>query len=118
MPRHLTITRRSLIRRFGVTPAVVDRLEQLRLLEPIRRPGRERVYDLEGLEQVRVWRLLVTELEVNPAGAEIILRLRSRLVAAQRRLRRFLDLARSEGLLEEILPILEGLDDDPLGRGD
>ncbi|HOX44832.1 MAG TPA: chaperone modulator CbpM [Myxococcota bacterium] len=112
MPKHLTITRRSLARRFGVEPEVIDRLEQLHLLEPIRRPGRERLYDQQGLEQVRVWRLLVSELEVNAAGAEIILRLRRRLVDAQRRVRRFLDQARAEGLLEEILPLLESLDDD------
>jgi DNA-binding transcriptional MerR regulator len=116
MPKQLTITRRSLLRRFGVEPEVVDRLEQLHLLAPIRRPGRERIYDLEGLEQVRVWRLLVTELGVNAAGAEIILQLRSRLLGAQRRLRSFLDQARAEGLLEEILPLLENLLDDPRER--
>jgi DNA-binding transcriptional MerR regulator len=112
MTKLLTITRRSLVKRFGVPPELIDRLEQLHLLEPIRRPGRERVYDQDGLEQVRVWRLLVSELEVNPAGAEIILRLRSRLVDAQRRVRRFLDQAQAEGLLDEILPLLESLDDD------
>jgi DNA-binding transcriptional MerR regulator len=110
------ITRRTLVRRLGVDRATLDRLESLQLLVPVRRPGREPAYDLGELDHLRVWLVLVRELEVNPPGAEIILRLRQQLLETRRRLTLFFEEARAAGLLEELRGILEGLEgDDPLG---
>ncbi len=42
------------------------------------------LFECEEVEHVLVARTLVRELEVNPAGVEIILRMRSEMIAMQR----------------------------------
>lgn len=105
------ITRRMVIRTTGIDGEILDRLEELQILIPIRRPGRERAYRPRDLDRLRVYGLLVRELGVNPEGAEIILRMRDRLLDLRHRLSVFLDQARQEGLLDELERILDDLDD-------
>jgi len=106
------VTRRTVLRRFGLSGQVLDRLEELELLVPVRRPGRPKAYHPEDLDQVRVWCLLVEELEVNPAGAEIILQLRSRVMSLHRVLRRLLESIRDEQASAQIRRLLDDLLDD------
>ena len=95
------ITRRSIIRRLGLDGEVLDRLEELQLVIPVRRQGRERAYIPEDVDRLRVYCLLVSELDVNPAGAEVVLRMRNQLIGLRQRLALFLDQARQQGLLYE-----------------
>lgn len=112
MPRHKLITRRMVCRRLDLDIAVLDRLEELQLVIPIRRPGRERAYAPEDIDRLRVYAVLVRELDVNPPGAEIILRLRTRLLTAHQRLARLLIQASQQGMLDELKDLLDSLDDD------
>lgn len=115
------ITRRMVLRRFGVSGQVLDRLEELELLLPVRRPGRGKAYREEDLEHLRVWCLLVEELDVNPAGAEIVLQLRNRVLTLHRALWHLVEGLRDERVGREIRHLLESLLDDrpprPPGRG-
>ncbi|MBN2498685.1 MAG: hypothetical protein JXR96_29105 [Deltaproteobacteria bacterium] len=110
--REWIIARRSVIRRLGLSREALDRLEDLQIVVPVRRPGRERAYCRADYEQLRVYRLLLEELDVNSAGAEIILRMRNRLIAVQRRLAQFLSVASEQGLLDELNELLRSLEDD------
>ena len=109
------IARRTVIRTTGIDGEILDRLEELQIIVPVRRPGKERAYGPRDLDRLRVYGLLIQELGVNPAGAEIIFRLRDQLLDLRLRLSAFLEQARQEGLLEELQRILDDLDDDGLG---
>ncbi len=112
MPKLKLITRRTVCRRLDLDGTVLDRLEELQLVIPIRRPGRERAYAPEDIDRLRVYAVLIKELDVNPPGAEIILRLRTRLLTARRRLARLLIQASEHGMLDELKDLLDSLDDD------
>jgi DNA-binding transcriptional MerR regulator len=105
------VARRTVMRQLRLPAELLDRLEELQVLVPVRRKGGERAYPIEDLEHLRVYRLLVEELGVNPAGAEIILRLRSQMLGAQRRLVTLLGRMRSEGLLDDLRELLSSFDD-------
>ncbi len=105
------VTRRWVCRQLALDGSVLDRLEELDLVLPVRRPGRERVYAYEDYDRLRVYSVLVNELEVNGAGAEIILQMRTRLLDARQRISRLLHHARSQGILDDLKKILESLDD-------
>ena len=46
----------------------------------------ERCYDEEEVERARVARVLLRELEVNPAGVQVILHMRGQIVALRRQM--------------------------------
>ena len=46
----------------------------------------ERFYDDAEVEQARVARVLLRELEVNPAGVQVILHMRGQIVALRRQM--------------------------------
>lgn len=104
------IARRSVIKMLEIEPEAIDRLEQLQIIIPVRRPKRERAYHQKDIDCLRVYQLLVKELEVNPAGAEIILRMRKQMLEIQRRMGLMLNGIKSQGLLEEIKKILSSID--------
>lgn len=112
MPRPKLIARRTVCRRLALDGTELDRLEELQLVIPVRRPGRERAYAPEDIDRLRVYAVLVQELEVNPPGAEIILRLRTRLLTARQRLTQLLLQAREQGVLGELKDLLDALDED------
>ena len=112
MTKRRLIARRTVCRRLDLDGAVLDRLEELQLVIPVRRPGRERAYAPEDIEQLRVYAVLVRELEVNPPGAEIILRMRHRLLTARQRLAQLLIQASQQGMLDELKDLLASLDED------
>ncbi len=105
------MTRRMVCRQLALDGSVLDRLEELELIVPIRRPGRQRVYAHDDYERLRVYSVLVNELEVNGAGAEIILQMRARLMDAQQRMSRLLRHAHSRGLLDNLKEIFDALDE-------
>jgi hypothetical protein len=67
-------------------------LEDSDLVERMRREGLFEADELSPLEaaELRLSALLMRELDVNPAGVEVILHLRKRLLALQERMERVL----------------------------
>jgi len=106
------ITKRTICRRLDLDGRVLDRLEELEIVFPVRRPGRERAYAPDDVDRLRVYTILVRELDVNPAGAEIILRLRGRLIGVRSRLARLLHQAHQQGLLDELRGLLDSIEED------
>lgn len=92
---------------------VLDRLEELELVVPVQRPGKERAYQLDDVDRLRVYCLLTQELGVNPQGAEIILRLRGRLMDLQQLLYHMLTEIKNQGLLDNIRDVISSLNEDP-----
>lgn len=105
------VSRRMVCRQLALDGGVLDRLEELQLVIPIRRPGRQRAYTPDDYDRLRVYSVLVNELEVNGAGAEIILQMRTRLMGARERVSKMLNHARCQGFLDDLKEILESLDD-------
>ncbi len=71
---------------------VVERLEELGVIQ---RATGDR-YSPEAAEHARVAHVLVRELEVNWAGVEVILKLRSELLETRRKLSEVAKLARGQ----------------------
>ena len=61
----------------------VKRLEQEQVIHPIVRRS-QKVYPLDQVDRVRVARLLIEEMGVNFAGAEVALHMREQMIAMQR----------------------------------
>ena len=106
------ISRRTVSQRLDLDSQVLDRLEELQVIVPVCRPGRQRAYAPEDVDRIRVYALLVQELDVNPAGAEIILRMRNRLLLARQRMMKLLLHAREQGILSELESLLESLEEE------
>ena len=82
MPRkYLRITEVTKI--CGVDVKFVKRLEQEKVIYPIVRRS-EKFYPLDQVDRVRVARLLMEEMGVNLAGAEVALNMREQMIAMQR----------------------------------
>jgi MerR family transcriptional regulator/heat shock protein HspR len=67
----------------GVDEAFVHELEEEALIHPIIR-RRRKVYSLDQVNRVRVAHLLIEEMGVNMAGAEVALNMREQMIAMQR----------------------------------
>lgn len=67
----------------GVQRKFVARLEQESLIQPIIR-SKLKYYPRDQVERVRVAHLLMTEMGVNLAGAEVALNMREQMIAMQR----------------------------------
>jgi len=92
MPRKfLRIT--EVIQICNVDVKFVKRLEQEKMINPILRRN-EKYYPLDQVDRIRVARLLIEEMGVNLAGAEVALHMRDQMVAMQRQ---FNDLLRLLG---------------------
>ena len=68
---------------YGVDVKFVKRLEQENIIFPIVRRS-EKYYPLDQVDRIRVARLLIEEMGVNLAGAEVALHMREQMVAMQR----------------------------------
>lgn len=84
-------------RRFGLTRAVLEALASEGLIEIKRTLDEEPVLSIDDVEKARVAHLLMEELDVNFAGAEVIVRMRSEMIAMQRQFGQIL-----EALIAEI----------------
>jgi MerR family transcriptional regulator/heat shock protein HspR len=90
MPRkYLRITEVTKI--CGVDIKFVKRLEQEKVIYPIVRRS-EKFYPLDQVDRVRVARLLIEDMGVNLAGAEVALNMREQMIAMQRQFNEILRL--------------------------
>lgn len=79
----------------GVDEEFIQELEQEALIRPVIRRKRK-LYSLDQVDRVRVARLLVEEMGVNMAGAEVALHMREQMIAMQRQFDQLLRLIRGE----------------------
>lgn len=79
----------------GVDEEFVLRLEQESLIRPVVRQKRK-LYSLDQVDRVRVAHLLIEEMGVNMAGAEVALHMREQMIAMQRQFNQLLHLIGKE----------------------
>jgi hypothetical protein len=78
-------TLRQIAEILGLDPEFVEQLEREEILLPEPEPEHEAAYSERMLERARVAHELVHELEVNLAGASVIVRLREEMVVLRQR---------------------------------
>lgn len=83
--------------RYGIAVADLEMLEREQLIEVKRTLDNEPVISCEDAETARVVLVLMNELEVNLAGAEVIAHMRAEMLAMRRQFGKIL-----ETLIEEL----------------
>ena len=83
--------------RYGILAAELEVLALEELIEIKRTVDEEPIVSIDDVEKARVAHLLMSELDVNLAGVEVIVRMRSEMIAMQRQFGKIL-----ETLIEEI----------------
>ena len=106
------IARQTVIQKLNLDGEVLTHLEELEIVVPIHRPDQEQAYSIEDVDNLRVYQVLIHELGVNPAGAEIILRMRNQLLGIRQRMGLLLTEMKAQGMLDEVREILESLEKD------
>jgi hypothetical protein len=106
------VARRTVIQQLSLDGEVLDHLEELEIVVPIHRPDQENAYSIEDVDNLRVYQVLVRDLGVNPAGAEIILRMRNQLLGIRQRMGLLLSEMKAQGMLDEVREIMESLEKD------
>ena len=96
-PRYMISVAAELV---GMHPQTLRIYEQKGLLRPKRTPGGTRLYSDSDLDRLRLIQQLTTELGLNLAGVEHVLRLEDELRKVQRRMERLERELR--GAIEEI----------------
>jgi MerR family transcriptional regulator/heat shock protein HspR len=92
--KYLRVT--EVIKVCGVEEDFLDRLERESMIQPVTRQ-RLKVYPLDQVDRVRIAHVLIDELGVNLEGAEVVLHMRSQMMALQRQMSRLMRrLARSK----------------------
>lgn len=71
-------------RMLGVSAQTLRYYEREGLIEPSRSQGRVRLYSQRDVERLRQIKTLMSDLGVNLAGAEVILRLNQRIAEMER----------------------------------
>ena len=84
-PRYMISVAAELV---GMHPQTLRIYEQKGLVRPRRTPGNTRLYSERDLERLRLIQGLTTELGLNLAGVEAVLRLRDEVERLQRRIAR------------------------------
>ena len=84
-PRYMISVAADLV---GMHPQTLRIYEQKGLVRPRRTAGNTRLYSEHDLERLRLIQRLTTELGLNLAGVEIVLRLEDELRRAHRRIER------------------------------
>jgi MerR family transcriptional regulator/heat shock protein HspR len=75
-------------RLLGIQTHTLRYYERKGIIEPSRSQGNIRLYSRRDIDQLRRVKTLMDDLGVNPAGAEIILRMRQHMAELLRRLKR------------------------------
>jgi len=83
--------------RYGICRADLETLAREQVIEIKHTLDEEPVVSAEDVEKARITRLLMDEFEVNLAGAEVIVHMRSEMIAMRRQFGEIL-----EALVEEI----------------
>lgn len=73
-------------RMLGVHAQTLRYYERVGIIEPSRSMGRVRLYSQRDIERLRQVRMLMSDLGVNLAGVEVILRLGERIAEMERQL--------------------------------
>jgi MerR family transcriptional regulator, heat shock protein HspR len=84
-PRYMISVAAELV---GMHPQTLRIYESKGLVRPKRTPGNTRLYSEADLERLRLIQRLTTELGLNLAGVETVIRLEDELVKARSRLER------------------------------
>ena len=84
-PRYMISVAAELV---GMHPQTLRIYEQKGLVRPKRTSGNTRLYSESDLERLRLIQQLTTELGLNLAGVEMVLRLEDQLKRMQRRMER------------------------------
>ena len=84
-PRYMISVAADLV---GMHPQTLRIYENKGLVRPKRTPGGTRLYSETDLERLRIIQRLTTELGLNLAGVELVLRLEDELRKAHRRIER------------------------------
>jgi MerR family transcriptional regulator, heat shock protein HspR len=84
-PRYMISVAAELV---GMHPQTLRMYEQKRLVRPQRTAGNTRLYSEADLERLRLIQRLTTELGLNLAGVEAVLRLEEQLQRMQARMER------------------------------
>ncbi|HXV33942.1 MAG TPA: helix-turn-helix transcriptional regulator [Gaiellaceae bacterium] len=84
-PRYMISVAAELV---GMHPQTLRVYEAKGLVRPRRTPGNTRLYSESDLERLRLIQRLTTELGLNLAGVETVLRLEDELARVRRRLER------------------------------
>jgi MerR family transcriptional regulator/heat shock protein HspR len=84
-PRYMISVAAELV---GMHPQTLRIYEHKGLLRPGRTPGNTRLYSEHDLERLRLIQRLTTELGLNLAGVEIVLRMQDELDRLQRQVER------------------------------
>ena len=84
-PRYMISVAAELV---GMHPQTLRIYESKGLVRPKRTPGNTRLYSEADLERLRLIQRLTTELGLNLAGVETVIRLEDELVKARARLER------------------------------
>ena len=92
-PRYMISVAAELV---GMHPQTLRMYEQKGLVRPKRTPGGTRLYSELDLERLRVVQRLTTELGLNLAGVELVLRLEDELRRAHLRIERLQEQVREE----------------------
>ena len=77
--REPVFTMRMAAKLVGIHQQTLRAYEREGLIEPARSAGGHRLFSHDDIERLRMIRRLITELGVNLAGADIILRLRGEI---------------------------------------
>ena len=80
-----------------VHPQTLRFYEKKGLIQPSRTEGRTRMYSAEDVEDIARLLRLTRDLGVNLAGAEIIIKMRRRMLEMQRQIEDLLEHVREEG---------------------
>jgi len=80
-----------------IHPQTLRFYEKKGLIQPSRTEGRTRMYSEEDVEEIARLLRLTRDLGVNLAGAEIILKMRRRMLEMQRQIESLLEYVRDEG---------------------
>lgn len=106
------VTRRTVIQQLNLDGEVLDHLEELEIVFPIHSAEQEIAYSIEDIDNLRVYQVLINELGVNPAGAEIILRMRTQLLGIRQRMGLLASKMKAQGMLDEFRSLVESLEKD------
>ncbi len=84
-PRYMISVAAELV---GMHPQTLRMYEQKGLVRPKRTPGNTRLYSEDDLERLRLIQRLTTELGLNLAGAELVIRMQDELERMHTRMER------------------------------
>lgn len=80
-----------------VHPQTLRFYEKKGLIQPSRTEGRTRMYSAEDVEEIARLLRLTRDLGVNLAGAEIIIKMRRRMLEMQKQIEQLLEYLREDG---------------------